>query len=241
MTKFAAFDIDGTLFRWQLFYSLVFELKRREVFTPEQATKLDDAFKRWQGKEISWRDFSHTAVGSLIDNLAEIDPEIFTTACHAVVENEGHKVHAYTLNLIKRLKEEGYFLIAITGSMQDIAEPFAAKYGFDLCIGEEYERKDGKFTGVISAVYNRKDEILHDILAAHPNLELTDSYAVGDTHWDGRLLQRVEHPIAFNPDEGLLAEAIEHGWRVVIERKNIAYTLDKGQDGSFILAKTDVL
>jgi len=40
---------------------------------------------------------------------------------------------------------------------------------------------------------------------------------------------------------GAKAVAEENGWKIVIERKNIAYTLQKDNDGSIVLAQADRL
>ena len=239
MKKLAIFDIDGTLFRWQLFFSLVFELQRRGVFSEEISVSIDENFRNWQGRQSDWRTLSAVVVGALLDNLNSIDTVVYRDAVDSVIENEGHKIYNYTLSLSKQLKSEGYTLLAITGSMQEISEKFAANYGFDYCIGETYHQADGKFTGDVRTVYSRKDEVLREFLEEHPDHTLKGSVAVGDSHWDAKLLREVDRPIAFNPDEVLLDEATERGWEIVVERKNIAYSFKKDDHGSIILAKTD--
>ena len=47
-----------------------------------------------------------------------------------------------------------------------------------------------------------------------------------------------EQAIAFNPSQELLDEAMNRGWRIVVERKNIAYILES-HDGSYLLETTD--
>jgi phosphoserine phosphatase len=49
------------------------------------------------------------------------------------------------------------------------------------------------------------------------------------------MLEFVEHPIAFNPEDTLFEKAKTAGWDIVIERKNVVYTL-KEKDGSYLLA-----
>jgi len=227
MKKFAVFDIDGTLYRWQLYYSVVFELRKQGVFSEDVALKIDEQYRKWQGKEASWADFSRPVVDAFLQNLGSIDLAEYRKACDAVIKNESHKVYAYTLNLLRQLKRDGYTLVAITGSQHDIAQPFADKYHFDYCYGEIYTTHEGKFSGEIETIYNRKDEIVRRFLAEHPEHSLAGSVGIGDSHWDAKMLNLVENPIAFNPDEGLFAIAKEKGWAIVIERKNIAYKLEK--------------
>ena len=42
--KIAVFDIDGTLFRWQLFHELVAELGKQGLFPKEVANKVEEKF-----------------------------------------------------------------------------------------------------------------------------------------------------------------------------------------------------
>ena len=237
--KFAAFDIDGTLFRWQLFHELVFEL-RKQGLLDQNADKLDAAFASWQALESSWHDYESTIITAIMADIKNISTAQLESAAQTVNKRSGHRVHAYTSNLAKKLKAKGYILIAISGSQQEIAELFAKRYGFDHCIGMVFERdKKGNYTGEYERfVVGRKAEIIKKLVVDY-NLTLKDSFAVGDSSGDISMLELVDNPIAFNPDEPLLAKAQERGWPIIIERKNLAYTLRKGTDG-YTLAETTV-
>ncbi|HTK39615.1 MAG TPA: HAD family phosphatase [Patescibacteria group bacterium] len=239
MKKLAVFDIDGTLFRWQLYHELVFELKERDHFSEEEARALDEALISWQAKHISWRDYEMLVIHTIEDHIRDITPTDLEESARAVVDRSGHKIYGYTAKLLRELGEAGYFTLAISASQQEIVEQFAQKYGFDDCIGALYERVDNVYTGKKSrSVHGRKDELIHEYLATHPEITLEGSYAVGDSAGDTAMLELAETPIAFNPSDDLLDIAMERGWRIVIERKNVAYTLE-GPDGHFVLAKTD--
>ena len=71
------------------------------------------------------------------------------------------------------------------------------------------------------------------------NLTLKDSYAVGDSNGDSGMLSMVDHPIAFNPTHELLEKALQHDWKVVVERKSTSYELEKDRDGHIVLANTN--
>ena len=239
MKRLAIFDLDGTLFRWQLFHELVFELNRRHAFDIETAHALDTALLDWQAKRRPWNEYEMTIVRALRHNLPSISPSLFDEAAAAVVTTSGHKIYNYTKRLAESLKREGYFLLAVTGSHQEIAEPFATAYGFDDCIGVLLERKGGKFTGQTTReVYSQKAALINDYAATH-RLTLEGSVAIGDSAGDIPMLELAERAIAFNPSEELLEAAMEHDWEVVVERKNIAYQLRKGNDGVYLLAQTD--
>lgn len=239
MKRIAVFDIDGTLFRWQLYHELVFELKGLGHFSDSEALGLDTALTSWQGRRISWRDYETKVIHAIEDNIVRITPEVLEAAARSVVERSGHKIYNYTAKLLRELQTQGYFTIAISASQQEIAEQFAARYDFDDCIAAVWEREKGSYTGRKSRViYGRKDEIIREYVTEHPEFTLDGCVAVGDSDGDISLLQMVDTPIAFNPSEELLAAATANKWQVVIERKNIAYTLGP-HDGSYLLETTD--
>lgn len=238
--KFAAVDIDGTLFRWQLFHELVFELKDQHLLDADARVTLEKAFVDWRGLKTTWHDYENQVVKVILDHITRIKPEELELAARKVVARSGHKVYAYTADLIARLKKEGYTLIAISGSQQEIAELFAKKYGFDHCIGMVYERdKQGNYTGKYERfVVGRKAEIIKKFIAEQ-GLTLEGSYAVGDSRGDVSMLELVENPIAFNPDEDLQKVAMEHAWPIIVERKNLVYKLESSPHG-YTLAETIV-
>lgn len=239
MKKFAVFDIDGTLYRWQLYHELVQMLALAGVFPKNIFTELDMRWNKWRGGELSFDEYESYVVGTMIKNLPSVPIDLFEAACDKVVEQSAHKTHHYPRKLLEDLKKQGYTIIAITGSQQELIERFGAKYGFDVTVGALYERQDGHFTGKIKrAVVGRKPELLKELVK---RLELTwdDSLAIGDSDGDATLLELVEQPIAFNPSEGLFERAKKEGWPIVIERKNIAYRLEKTKHG-LVLADTIV-
>lgn len=239
-TKLAIFDLDGTLFHWQLYHELVFELKTRGVFSPETADELDAALIAWQARRLKWRDYELKVVRALEPAIASLTPEFFEDAAQAVVRRSGHKIYNYTKHLLDELKAAGYYCLAISGSQQEIAEAFAEQYGFDSCIGALYERRDGRFTGVVERrVPGRKHEIIEEFLAQHPKITLAGSVAIGDSGGDISMLEMVERAIAFNPSDELLQTARARGWDIVVERKDVAYIMRKGTDGSYLLAETN--
>lgn len=236
--KIAAVDIDGTLFRWQLFHELVFELKDQQLLDADASVALEKAFVDWRGLKTTWHEYENQVVAVITDHITRIKPEELELAARRVVARSGHKVYAYTAKLVKDLKEQGYTLLAISGSQQEIAELFAKRYGFDDCIGMLYERDEkGNYTGKYERfVVGRKAEMIKAYAKEH-TISLQHSYAVGDSKGDISMLELVDNPIAFNPDEDLQKVAKQHGWPIVIERKNLAYRLESDSNG-YALAET---
>lgn len=237
--KLAIFDIDGTLFRWQLYHELVFALKERGFFSDEVADQLEKSLIDWQAKRSSWHDYEMAVVRAIEPELTRLDTKLFYQAVQSVVKSRGHKIYNYTRCLLDKCRQDGYYTLAISGSQQEVAEAFASRYGFDDCIGALYERNEHGFTGKISRrVPGRKHEIIDEYLRANPELTLEGSIAIGDSDGDITMLELADQPIAFNPSKDLLDVARERGWQIIIERKNIVYTL-KDHDGTIVLEKTD--
>jgi HAD superfamily hydrolase (TIGR01490 family) len=235
--KFAAFDIDGTLFRSGLYREVVYEL----IATDKAPAELSRAFSQL---EVDWQARKHVNAfkvyeKAMADTFDVILPRIkcddFDTAAQAVFERLGDHVYTYTRDLVMDLKQRDYTLIAISGSQEELVKPFADKYGFDIWVGQHYERGDnGYFTGRIVKTHEGKDVILRDIVEQH-ELGFIESVAIGDSRGDVGMLSIVEQPIAFNPDRELFDAAKQNGWKVVVERKNMIYELEPNGH-TFILA-----
>ena len=239
--KFAAFDIDGTLFRWQLFHEFVFALKDSGRLDPQIVQAIDSSFLAWTSRKIPFVDYEETVVAAFESCITKLSAEELERTSEQVVKKSSHKVYKFTRDYIADLKKQGYFLLAITGSHQEIAQPFAELYGFDDCIGAIIERNGQVLTGNVERhTYGRKDEIIKEYVKEH-DFTFEGSVAVGDSEGDISMLSLVEKPIAFNPTHALMTAAIEKGWDIVIERKNVAYRLGEGTDGTYILAQTDHL
>jgi HAD superfamily hydrolase (TIGR01490 family) len=237
--KFAAFDIDGTLIRWQLYHAIVDELGRRNHIPADLHEKIIEARKTWQSRQhsTSFKEYEETLVAVYHEALTDLSSRVYQNAVDTVFETYKDQVYTYTRDLVKSLKAEGYLLFAISGSQQEVVQKLGDYYGFDEVIGTTYEQADGHLTGKWKGVYGHKAEILDELTAKY-NLSREGSLAIGDSPSDIPMLEKVETPIAFNPDKPLFAHAKEQGWKIVLERKNMVYELES-HDGKYVLAQTD--
>ncbi len=235
MKKFAVFDIDGTLIRWQLYHALSDALVDlgsidTKAFAPVKAARM-----RWKQRkhQESYIEYEHRLVETFNMLLTDLRVEDFETAAEKVFSEYKDQVYTYTRALLKDLKKQGYMLFAISGSPKVIVEKVANYYGFNEFVGSEFESKNGKFTGNRVTPFGRKHEIIQDLMKKH-RLGLKGSMAVGDSEGDISMLEIVEKPIAFNPSQKLLEIAKSKGWDVVVERKNVVYKLE-AENGRYLL------
>jgi len=224
--KFAAFDIDGTLFRSGLYREVAYELMKMGAVPSNILEETTAANRTWRHRMHgnAFEEFDMLTVNKMDHILPELRIADYEIAAKRVLDKRADNIYVYTRDLIKQLKAEGYFLVAISGSQIELVEPFAKKYGFDAWIGQEWERGEEFFTGNITKTHTGKDAIVRKMIEDH-NLTLKDSYAVGDSNGDSGMLSIVDHPIAFNPTYELYEKAMHNGWQITIERKNVMYTM----------------
>lgn len=237
MKKFAVFDIDGTLIRWQLYHSLVDELGKQMLIDATDMREIKESRMNWKKRSDTFSQYQNRLVESFHRNLPHIPPQDFDKAVDTVFDRYKDQVYTYTRDLIGQLKKEGYLLLALSGSQHEMISKLGKYYGFDIAIGNTYERSENGFTGKHENLVHRKQEILKELVTKH-DLSWSKSIAVGDSGSDAQILELTEQPIAFNPDLELLRTAQEREWKIVVERKNAIFELE-AQDGKYRLAKTN--
>lgn len=236
MKKYAVFDIDGTLIRWQLYHAVANELAKEGLLGKDGLKKLEQARKKWKEREHdnAYKEYESKLVKIFEEYITSIPVAKFEQAVLKVISKYKNQTYKYTRDLLIRLKKEGYLLFAISGSQQEIIAHIAKEYGFDDYIGSSYHHNEGKFSGKKDIVALDKHTALEKLIKKH-NATPQGSIGVGDTASDIPLFKLVEQPIVFNPEKELFIVASKNHWKIVIERKNVLYTLEY-KDGRYVLA-----
>lgn len=225
--KFAVFDIDGTLIRWQLYHAVADELARRGHFGAIEYQAVKEARMTWKKRESedSFKEYERALVNLVDQAMAGLRVDELQSACTQVISAYKDQVYTYTRDLIRDLKAKDYLLFTISASQSEIVKMLADYYGFDDYGGSEYEIKNGVFSGKKEVLKReRKPEYLKELVQKH-NATYTGSIAVGDSESDIPMLEAVEQPIAFNPTRLLYDHAKQQGWKIIVERKNVIYRL----------------
>jgi len=233
--SFAAFDIDGTLIRWQLYHAIADRLVKLGYVDAEAYTSMRSARMDWKNRKqgASFKAYEEELVRVYQEILLSLKPQQMDKAIDSVFEEYKDQVYTYTRKIVAELKEQGYLLFAISGSQIEIIQKIAGHYDFDDAIGTTYIQEGEKYTGESIHYLGRKDEAIKALMKKH-GAALEGSIAVGDSTGDIAMLEMVERPIAFNPEEALFKVAQEKGWKVVVERKNMYYELEM-RDGKYQL------
>lgn len=241
--QFAVFDIDGTISRTSLLQLTIRELVNRgklavgpghkiEVMLHDNRQRIDDS---------EFGEYMKKAVDILFKSLPnnELRSDDYEEIINAVVKTSLSNTYVYTRELIRTLKQNNFFLIAISGSELKMVEAFSRELGFDAWVGEvSYVQKDGKLTGEINSLKQPKTKVLESLIQKF-DLNPKGSTAVGDTSRDIGVLKMVDSPIVFNPNQGLFKAARENGWMIVLERKDMVYGMTK-EGETYTLKQTNV-
>lgn len=232
---FAVFDIDGTLIRWQLYHAVVGRLANAHLLGDNASQLLKDSRMKWKKREHAeaFHDYERQLVACYEEALHTLKHADFDAIVLEVINEYKDQVYTYTRDLISALKKQNYVLLAISGSHKELVGAIAEYYLFDDYIGTSYERNEVNFSGEKHVASYDKKSALKSLIDKH-GLSTEKSIAVGDSLSDAAMLAMVEQPIAFNPDQKLLDKAMENGWKIVVERKNVIYTLEN-HDKSYVL------
>lgn len=127
------------------------------------------------------------------------------------------KVFPDVLATLREHRDRGRQVWLLTASPTVLASIIARDLRLSGALGTTLEIHEGRFTGEIEG------ELLHGPIKAAAAKELAESlgadlsacYAYSDSVADVPLLELVGHPVAVNPDPGLLALATERGWSIM--------------------------
>jgi len=240
--QFAVFDIDGTIARTSLLQQLVRVLVNRGKIDIGPANQIETMLHDFR-QRIADDDFGDY-MEKAVDILFKAMPNGMTVAEYdeiidVVVKMSLTHTYVYTRQLIKTLKRNNFFLIAISGSERRIVGTLSQALGFDAWVGQvEYLHDGNKLTGEVKALSLSKDKILRTLIKKF-DLDTRGSLAVGDTSTDIPLLDMVESPVVFNPNQALFTYARDKGWMTVIERKDMVYGLAY-ENNQYVLKSVNV-
>ncbi len=225
--KMAVFDIDGTVFRSSLLVEIVEKMIDEGLFPNEARDHYAREYHAWSDREGTYERYITAVVESFMTHIKGVHYGDFADIGERVIEEQQRRTYRYTRDLLKELKREGYFLVAISQSPKTVVDKFSKNLGFDKVYGRIYELgPSDKFTGVVveEHLISNKANIVRRVIEKE-GLTFAGSVGVGDTEGDITMLELVEHPICFNPNKELYQYAKMNEWKVVVERKDVIYTV----------------
>jgi len=119
--------------------------------------------------------------------------------------------------LLQQHRDEGATLMIITATNSFITAPIAQALGVEHLIATEPELFHGRYTGQVAGTPSfREGKVarLQQWLQSHGGI-LSASWFYSDSHNDIPLLERVDHPVAVDPDPALTQHATRNAWPII--------------------------
>lgn len=228
--KAAFFDIDGTIYRNSLLTEHFKKLIKYELLDiREYELKVKDAFKKWDERVGDYDRYLEEITTTYVDAIKGLSLQYNDFISDQVLELKGNRVYKFTRDMIKWHKKQGHKVIFISGSPDFLVSRMAKKWGADDYCGSIYHFEDGKLSGEISPMWDSKNKMIAiNNFCEKYNIDLSESYAYGDTNGDYSMLNLVGYPRAINPSKELLLkikteENLKNKTEIFVERKDVIY------------------
>lgn len=229
----AFFDIDGTIYRDSLMVEHFKKLIKYEIVDQKAwVTHARDTFLNWDKRQANYDDYLEEICDLYVSSLQNVTKSCIDFTTDQVIALKSERVYKYTSSRIKWHLDNGHKVIFISGSPSFLVGKMAKKYGATDYIGSDYVFEDGKFNGTVIPMWdaNSKNVAIDNFVEKY-NIDLSQSYAYGDTNGDINMLKRVGNPVAINPTNELVTRMIEDEIlhtkaQIIVERKDIIYSLD---------------
>lgn len=229
----AFFDIDGTLYREGLITEIFKKLIKSEIIAQDRwYNEVRDNYVKWDKRQGNYDDYLLKMADIYTDAIRGRHRSHIEFIAKKVIEQKGDRVYTYTRDRILWHKSQGHHVVTISGSPVELVREMASKYGFDDYLGSIYVLdKNEIYTGEVEPMWDsiNKDKAVNHIVDKY-DLDLSQSFAYGDTAGDFSMLSLVGHPVAINPTRELLTKLKESDItrdkvKVIVERKDMIYEM----------------
>ena len=216
--KVAFFDIDGTIRTKPLPESLYEILIRDYKYRGNNLEKyqgfqneikeLRKAYKTSEkNSDELFGQYCQTVVAFAMIALEKYtSEEVREIGRRVVVEYRGSQDYVSTLNIINRLRKEGFKLVDISGSPKFLVDAFVKEYDFYMGIGQDYEKDDqGIFRETKIRTFENKHMFVEQVLekiSGNPSLFDREDFfvvAAGDTQGDFSMMKYADKAFVINP------------------------------------------
>lgn len=238
MGKIAAFfDIDGTLYRDSLMVEHFKKLIKYDIIDQKAwFTHARDTFMDWDKRQGNYDDYLLEICDLYVESLIGLDKTCIDFTSDQVIRLKSDRVYKYTRSRIKWHLDSGHVVIFISGSPNFLVEKMAKKYNATDFAGSNYLFENNLFNGKVIPMWDSvsKNNAIDEFVNKY-DIDLSKSYAYGDTNGDINMLRRVGNPIAINPTKELVTHIgtdsiISKTAKIIVERKDIIYSLNPNVD-----------
>ncbi len=216
--KLALFDLDHTLLpidsdqSWGEF-TVRLGWHERDTFTQ----KNDEFYAHYQAGTLDIHDYVRFAAEAFCQRGPELAAQAHAQFMQEVIQPA---IRVEARALVQKHRDAGERIVIVTATNEFVTRPIAQAFGVDDLIAVELVRDaKGWFTNEIRGVPSLRDGKVQRLQQwlQREGLDWADVDATfySDSRNDLPLLERVNHPVATNPDDTLRAVALEKGWPIL--------------------------
>ena len=211
----ALFDLDNTLLAGDSDHAWGEFLVEEAIVDAEEYRRANDRFyQEYLNGELDIMRYLSFA----LQPLARYDMnELLLWRNQFMEEKIRPMLQRKAIELLDYHRDQQHTLMIITATNRFVTEPVAELLGVEHLIATEPELVNGRFTGGVAGTpsfQHGKVERLNDWLESTGET-LKGAWFYSDSHNDLPLLEKVDHPVAVDPDPNLERVARENGWAVM--------------------------
>lgn len=216
--RLALFDLDHTLlpldsdYEWGVFTTRI-GWTDPVIFSKRN----DDFYAQYQQGTLDVHQYVAFATEAFRSRSAQEAAQAHAQFMREVI---APAIEPTALELVAQHQAAGDVCVIITATNEFVTEPIANAFGISTLLAMGLERDpQGRYTGAISGIPTmREGKVLRmeEWLAARQlTWQDVESTFYSDSFNDVPLLEKVDHPVATNPDSRLRALAQQRGWRLL--------------------------
>lgn len=113
--------------------------------------------------------------------------------------------------VIRKLKEKGFKLVAVSTGLQFMTDRVKKELGFDHALSNRLNVRNGRLTGgvKINITHGAKGKVLRGVIRKYGILP-QEMIAVGDSEGDIPMVKLAGYSIAFNSTSKILSDIVDH-------------------------------
>jgi HAD superfamily phosphoserine phosphatase-like hydrolase len=211
MKKLALFDFDNVIYSGHSIFDIIRQMEKDSIVSPAVWEMVEKQLALYKQNRSSYKEATDAILQSLMNNLVGKSYLEIKDYIRSFFKNNPDKFFDWPSHLLSLLKEN-YHVYIVTANLQFVAEIVVEKYYLSGYLSSTAQVVNGLFTGSLDkSMAGEKGEV-SSLFNKYP---YSGSLAVGDSENDIDMLQKVEFPICYQPDEKLTKMANSRGWRIV--------------------------
>ena len=219
-TRYAFFDVDGTLLKMNSMLSFMEYFFH--AYHGNKKGKIKSIHYAWRRK-WAYRNYSREALNSAYyKNFSGIEEaRLMTIGKQWFIDKVlsiNDPFYNAVLSELRWHQQTGAHVVLVSGGFRGSLGPLAEHLNIKTVLCVEPEVRNGKLSGKIASpqtIGKGKVLAIEQFLKTQLSSQLSQSYAYGDHSSDLPMLKLVDHPVVVGKDAELLKAAHQFRWKII--------------------------